>query len=110
MSLAQLHDLLSEPVTIVIDLRFYADESGIHDQHGDERGSEVASIAGCIGTKDEWKTWKRRWNTALRKFHVKDFHASEFFLKRDARPEDWPYHGWSENKRRQFLLLLIKII
>ena len=108
MSLAQLHDLLPEPVILVIDHRFYGDESGTHDEHGDQRGSEVASVAGCVGTKDEWKTWERRWNTALRKFSVREFHTSEFFSEHP--PPDWPYLGWSENKRRRFLLLLIKII
>ena len=108
MSVAQLHDLLPEPVIFVIDLRFYADESGIHDQHGDEPGSQTVSVAGCIGTKEEWETWERRWNTALKKFRIREFHTSEFFLKHP--PPDWPYSGWSENKRRRFLLLLIKII
>jgi hypothetical protein len=105
--LSHLHGILREEFILVIDLTFYADESGIHDPHGEQPGSEVASIAGYIGTKKQWETWERRWNTALNKFKVPQFHMSEFNRK-DQKP-DSNYFGWSDKKKKRFLRLLIKI-
>lgn len=107
MSLGQLHDILRERSILVLDVRFYGDESGIHDPHGNEPGSEVAAIGGYIATKREWKRFERRWDTALREYKVPEFHMSEFNRKRQ-KPKS-PYFGWSDTKRKRFLRLLIKI-
>jgi len=87
----------------VLDVTFYGDESGIHDPHGNQPGSEVAAIAGYIATKRQWSTFERRWNTALRKFRVSKFRMSEFYRA------DPPYDKWSAAKKRRFLLTLIRI-
>jgi len=65
MSLALLHAILRETVILVLELTFYGDESGVHDPHGEEPGSEVAAIGGYIATKRQWEKFERRWNTAL---------------------------------------------
>jgi len=107
MSLAHLHWILHEGFVCVLDLTFYADESGIHDPHGEEPGSEVAAVAGYIATKSQWKKFERRWNTALKKYKVPEFHMSEY-NRRKQKPLS-PYIGWSNEKKKRFLRLLIKI-
>jgi Protein of unknown function (DUF3800) len=92
---------------LVAELTFFADESGIHDPRGEQPGSEVASIAGYIARKREWAIFERRWNTALRKFKIPAFRMSEF-NRREQKP-DSPYFGWSNEKKKNFLRLLIKI-
>lgn len=109
MSLAHLRGILRERLILVLELTFYGDESGIHDPHGNQPGSEVASIAGYIGTKEQWKTFDRRWNTALRKYKVPAFHMSEFNKKGEEQKPDSPYWGWSKAKKKSFLRVLINI-
>jgi uncharacterized protein DUF3800 len=91
----------------VLEAIFYADESGIHDPHGEQPGSEVAAVSGYIATKSQWKKFEQRWNTALKKFKVPEFHMSEF-NRREQKPSS-SYFGWSDNKKKHFLRLLIKI-
>jgi hypothetical protein len=94
----------------VIELTFFADESGIHDPHGDQLGSEVASIGGYIATKQQWKKFESRWRYACRKFKLPDdfeFHMSEFYRK--EQPPDSPYFGWTNEKKKRFLRALIKV-
>ena len=105
--LDQLHDILCERSILVVDVRFYADESGIHDEHGNEPGSEVAVVGGYIATKREWKRFGRHWDEALQEYGVPEFHASEYNRER-PKPKS-PYYGWSDTKKKKFLRLLIKI-
>jgi hypothetical protein len=107
VSLDHLHGILRERVILVLEVTFYGDESGIHDPHGKEPGSEVAAIGGDIATKRQWKRFEQRWKTALRKYKVPEFHMSEYNRKR-PKPKS-PYFGWSEAKKKIFLALLIKI-
>jgi Protein of unknown function (DUF3800) len=107
VSLDHLHGILRERFILVLEVTFYADESGIHDPHGEQLGSEVATVAGYIATKDQWKKFERRWNTALKKFKVSEFHMSEF--NREKQKPDSPYVGWPNEKKKRFLRLLIKI-
>jgi hypothetical protein len=110
VSLDHLHGILREKVVFVIELTFYADESGIHDPSGSELGSEVASIGGYIATKPQWKTFEKRWRYACKKFKVPDnseFHMSEFY--RTEQPDDSPYFGWTNEKKKNFLRALIKV-
>ena len=91
----------------MLDVTFYADESGIHDPRGEQPGSEVAVIGGYIATKKLWERFERRWNTALRKYKVPElqFHMSEFNRKEPPPP----YDNWTATKKKQFLRALIRI-
>jgi len=105
VSLAHLHGILREEIILVLDLTFYADESGIHDHHGGEKGSEVASIGGYIATKKQWARFEKRWNLTRAKFGIADvpFRMSTFYRNEP------PYDTWSAKKRRRFLLDLIAV-
>jgi hypothetical protein len=109
MSLAHLFGILREGLVFVAEVTFYADESGIHDPHGNQPGWEVASIAGYIATKAQWLKFDRRWNTALKKYHLPVFRMSEFNQEEKYQKPDSPYKGWSEAKRKRFIRLLIGI-
>jgi hypothetical protein len=87
----------------MLGLTVYADESGTHDEFGEQSGSEVTAIAGYIGTQRDWETVTRRWNTALKKFGVEVFHMSEYWRKEP------PYDTWPNGKRKRFLSTLISI-
>lgn len=87
----------------MLGLTVYADESGTHDEFGDQPGSEVTAIAGFIGTQRGWETVTQRWNTALRKFGVEMFYLSEY------KRQEPPYNTWSNAKRERFLSTLIRI-
>jgi Protein of unknown function (DUF3800) len=87
----------------VLGLTVYADESGIHDKHGLQLGSEITAIAGYISTKRNWEIVIRRWNTALTKFGVEVFHMSEYWRNKP------PYDKWSDAKKKKFLSTLIRI-
>lgn len=87
----------------MLGLTVYADESGTHDEFGDQPGSEVTAIAGYIGTQRDWETVIRRWNTALKKFGVEVFHMSKYWR------QEPPYDTWSNAKRKRFLSTLICI-
>jgi hypothetical protein len=104
-----LHGILRERFILVLQVTFYADESGIHDPHGIQPGSEVASIAGYIATKAQWRVFERRWRTALREYNVPVFHMSEYNRKQEEQKPNSPYLGWSDAKRKRFLRRLIKI-
>jgi hypothetical protein len=106
-SLDHLCGILRERVIFMLDVTFYGDESGIHDPHGKEPGSEVAAIGGYIATKRQWKRFEQRWKTALREYKVPEFHMSQYNRQR-PKPES-PYFGWSQTKKKTFLRLLIKI-
>jgi hypothetical protein len=107
VSLAQLHDILCERSILVLDVRFYADESGIHDEHGKEEGAEVAVIGGYIATKRQWKLFAKRWDTVLCAFNVPEFHMSQYYRKK--QDSDSPYLGWPNTEKKRFLRQLIKV-
>jgi hypothetical protein len=100
-----LHGILREKVILVLGLTVYADESGTHDKHGLQRGSEVTVVAGYIAKKASWDVFTRRWRTALKKYKVDVFHMSEL----SAWQKHAPYNTWTEAKRKRFLSTLIKI-
>jgi hypothetical protein len=87
----------------VLGLTVYADDSGIHDKQGLQRGSEVTAIAGYVASKEHWDLTTRRWNTVLRKFGVDVFHMSSYWR------EESPYDRWTEAKQKRFLKNLIKV-
>jgi hypothetical protein len=107
VSLDHLHGILCEGFILVLDVTFYGDESGVHDEHGNEEGSEVAAIGGYIATKRQWKKFEKRWNAVLHEFKVPEFHMSQYYRK--EQDSDSPYLGWPNTKKKQFLRQLIKV-
>jgi hypothetical protein len=95
--------VLLENCVFVLGLTVFADESGTHDEHGLQRGSEVTVIAGYIADKRCWERVTQRWNTALRKYGVNVFHMSSYWRNES------PYDKWSDAKKKKFLRSLIRI-
>jgi hypothetical protein len=103
-AVAHIHGFLQERILVVLGLTVYADESGTHDEHGLQPGSEVSVVAGYIADKAGWKILTRRWNTALRKFGIEGaFHTADCFWARS------PYDKWTDAKRRRCMQTFIKI-
>jgi hypothetical protein len=92
------------PGDVVIGLTIYADESGTHDEHGMQRGSEVTAVAGYITDKRNWERLTRRWNRARKEFGIKGpFHASEYWRNEP------PFNQWTDAKKKRCLSTFIKI-
>jgi len=83
----------------------YADETGTHDPTGQERGSEVAGIAGYAAWREDWEAFCIEWQSTLNKYDVPRFHFKEYAAVNTWGPKKkgWPYAGWSEEKRTAFL-------
>jgi len=69
----------------------YMDETGI------QRRDRFCTIAGYVATADEWDELERRWRFVLDAYHVKYFHALEFYGGTE------PYKGWKRSKRDSFI-------
>jgi len=92
-----------------MELVAYADESGTHDPSGVQPGSEVAAIVGYVSWKEDWdKFFTPAWQSVLSEYGVAVFHMSEFMDQKNgpSKPE-WPYGGWSKDKRDVFARRLI---
>jgi Protein of unknown function (DUF3800) len=88
----------------VLGLTVYADESGTHDGHGLQPGSEVTAIAGYIADQPNWQRLTRRWNTARREFGIEGpFHVSSYWRNEE------PYGSWSDAKKKKCLSKFIRI-
>lgn len=88
----------------MLGLTIYADESGTHDEHGIQPGSEVTVVGGYIADKRNWERFTRRWNTARKEFGIKGpFHASEYWRNEP------PFNGWTDAKKKKCLGTFIKI-
>ena len=75
-----------------------------------EKGSSVAVVAGYAGFDDDWVNFCGRWQTTLNEYKVKIFHFSEFADKKNkAKDPKWPYYGWPDEKRHEFLFKLASI-
>lgn len=93
-----------------MNLVSYVDESGTHDVYGIEPGSDTAGVIGYVATPDQWIALSVQWQEVLKEFDICVFHAQEFADRKYGpnRP-DWPYIGWSEEKRNTFIRKLIAI-
>jgi hypothetical protein len=88
----------------VIGLTIYADESGTHDEHGLQLGSEVTAVAGYIADKRNWERLTRRWNYARKEFGIQGpFHASKYWRNEP------PFDQWTDAKKKRCLRTFIKI-
>lgn len=106
---ANFAELFYERIFVSIMIA-YADESGIHDPTGVQHGSEIAVVCGYLSYKEHWDKFCIDWQNELNKNGVKVFHMSEFMDRINApRKANWPYKGWSEEKRDSFIRTLISI-
>jgi hypothetical protein len=81
-------------------LTAYADESG----HSKDPNCRFASLAGFVGSEQEWNDFERDWKSAIDEYigghelHMKNFGRGEL------------YSGWSTEKLDSFMLRLIAAI
>jgi hypothetical protein len=95
---------------LIVNIVIYADESGTHNLAAKERGSKVAILAGYAGFADDWVNFCGRWQTTLNDYKIRIFHFSEFADKiNGTKNPEWPYKGWSNEKRHDFLYKLASI-
>lgn len=92
-----------------LSLVAYADESGTHDEHGLQRGSEYATVAGWLARKEHWERFTERWNDVLEEYQVPAFHLSEFDDPLGSDKPDWPYLGWDRGRCDLFIQKLITV-
>jgi hypothetical protein len=87
---------LAEQDGIIMVLKVYMDESGIHDN------SPVVTVAAYIGRPRDWQNWTKRWNTAKRP--IKVYHAT------DAQALHGEFEGWSEPGRDEVVKRILPVI
>lgn len=93
-----------------MNLIVYADESGTHDFSATQPGSRVALLAGYAGFADDRIKFSAEWQAALNKYEIEVFHFSEYADKRNSASDPtWPYYGWDEKCRKDYLLELATI-
>lgn len=91
------------PGTVFVTVNFFVDESR---EHG------IAGVAGFLASRESWAAFCGEWREMLAReeYKVPEFRFSEFADKINGpNRTDWPYHGWSEEKRRKFLFGLADI-
>ena len=99
-----------------VTLAVCADESGIHD------GAGVCIIAGYIASVKQWIWFDSRWDAALERNDVADFHSKDFFAlngvgqrvgryRSRANPsEKHSYGDWSDARANRFIADLLSAI
>jgi len=88
--------VLGEQDGLVVVLRVYMDESGVHD------GSPVVTVAAYVAPPRGWQTWTKNWNVAKRP--IKVFHAV------DAQNLRNEFEGWSETDRDELVKRCLPVI
>ena len=85
-------------------LEVYADESGTHDDTGNEVNSEVAVIGGYIASHEEWAKFSEIWQFTLDAYKVPFFHFRDFDARR-RNPKDAsnPYHHLNDEQLEDML-------
>jgi hypothetical protein len=81
----------------------FGDESGI------EGSATYCIIAGYIAAPKEWEKFRRQWRRILRKYHVPEFHAKDFYQP-ERRKRIKHYDGWPKEKESEFLVALLRTI
>src|ERR1044071_6141048 len=82
----RLSELESDKITHMSHFAAYFDESGTH-------GSPILTLAGYIGTIEQWAEFSREWDELLRHEGLTHFHMSKFEARRGE------FEGW-DNERR----------
>jgi len=70
--------------------RFYADETGI------QLRDRYCTIAGYVGSVQQWEGVEHDWKFVLDEFRIPYFHALEFY------GSDKKYRAWNKGKRKAF--------
>ncbi len=96
--------VLNWTAKILVFIEAYADETGTHDATGRSQGAEVAGVCGYMAWADDWAKFSGEWQSVLDRNGVKRFHFAEYADKINGpRKPDWPYLGWSDEKREIFI-------
>lgn len=96
---------------LIVNLVLYVDESGTHDQTGQQRQSQVATVAGDIAKPESWVKFQKDWAKFLGNYRVSVFHFTDLkVVQRRAEegnpvsdPKN-PYLGWDADKCKSFLM------
>src|ERR1035437_9180458 len=95
---------------IFVNLVAYADESGTHDSTVMQQGSQVAGVLGWVAPVNAWKDFTIAWDAVLKDYGIRVFHMSVFIDKINGpKKKEWPYLGWSDERRDAFIRELIPI-
>jgi len=90
-------------------LAFFIDESGLDDKTGATE-HHCAGVAGFLAEPEAWAKFSGEWDAVLREYNISEFHFSEFAdRKRGPSKAGWPYRGWDDSKRKEFLMQLAVI-
>jgi Protein of unknown function (DUF3800) len=91
-------------------IHVYLDESGTHDPTGRAPGARTPLVMGFMGRSESWIAFNKSWQAILDKFGINYFHFNEFSaVKSHSLKTAWPYYGWTQQKRDDFLYSLAKI-
>lgn len=82
-------------------IKVYADESGTHDETGQEKGSEVPVVAGFFAPESYWPKFCNEWEGVLNKCKVRYFHNKELGWHHRLKPNN-PYFGWNNDQVDDF--------
>jgi hypothetical protein len=94
---------------LFVILQVYADETATQRIAGKAQGAIMAGVAGFAAHPEQWNGFNVGWQKILRNEGITaGFHFSEFIAVNTWGPakEGWPYKGWSEERRRNFLFAL----
>ena len=86
-----------KPEKFFVIIKVYADESGTHDETGQEKGSEVPVVAGFFAPADYWVRFCGEWQSALNNYKVPHFHNKELGFHQRLKPNN-PCYGWDNDR------------
>jgi len=94
----------------LVDIRVYADDST--DGH-----RRLTLLAGYMASVTQWRLFEDRWNAALQKHDVSEFHAREFFAPDGhgkyislSDTQEHHYGEWTANQMAEFITDLTSAI
>jgi hypothetical protein len=110
---------------VFVMVSIYADESGTHDETGQDDTAMVATVAGFAAKREDWKSFCPKWQKVLEKYGRggvdEGFHATEWSYAYNCARYGWdpsvttpkyrdsPYHGWPTDKLFKFRQALAKL-
>jgi hypothetical protein len=110
---------------IFVMVTIYADESGTHDETGQDDKASVATVAGFAASREDWREFCPKWQAVLNKYGRgaidQGFHATEWSYAYNCALHGWnptvtaakyrqnPYYGWPIDKLEKVRLELAKL-
>jgi hypothetical protein len=92
---------------LLVILEVYADESGTHDETGQEPNSEVAVIMGYVASHEAWVKFSESWRELLKLYNIPFFHFRDFDARRrNPQDETNPYHHLNDEQLEEMLYAL----